>query len=143
KPETAVKAADKARTALESGKAGKAVGLAEAAVAASPHDGAYRALLGQAYLNDGRFASAAAALTEAMELGASDGNTILALILANLGQGKTSDALALINAHRDTLPAPDAGLAYALAGDSNSAIYVLTEAARAEGATPRTRQNLA
>jgi Flp pilus assembly protein TadD len=143
KPETAGKSADKARTALESGKAGKAVGLAEAAVSASPRDGGYRALLGQAYLNDGRFASAATALTEAMELGNTDGNTVLALILAHLGQGRTSDALALINAHRDTLPASDMGLAYALAGDNNSAIYVLTEAARAEGASARTRQNLA
>ena len=143
KPETAVKSADKARAALESGKASKAVGLAEAAVSASPRDGAYRALLGQAYLNDGRFASAAAALTEAMELGNADGNTVLALVLAQLGQGKTGDALALINAHRDTLPASDTGLAYALAGDNNSALYVLTEAARAEGASARTRQNLA
>ncbi|HMO74177.1 MAG TPA: SPOR domain-containing protein [Sphingopyxis sp.] len=143
KPETAVKSASQARAALEKGKTSRAVGLAEAAVSASPRDGQYRALLGQAYLNDGRFASAAAALEEATELGVADGNTVLALILANLAQGKTADALALINRHRDTLPAPDAGLALALAGDTNSAIYVLGEAARAEGATARTRQNLA
>lgn len=143
KPETAVKSASLARTALEAGKTSKAVGLAEAAVAASPRDGAYRALLGQAYLSDGRFASAAAALTEAMELGVTDTNTVLALTLAHIAQNRTSDALALLNAHRDTLPAPDTGLALALAGDVESAIYVLTEAARVEGASARTRQNLA
>ena len=62
-PATASKSADKARVALEAGKASKAVALAEAAVASDPRDAGHRALLGQAYLNDGRFASATAALT--------------------------------------------------------------------------------
>lgn len=143
KPETAAKSADKARVALEAGKTSKGVALAEAAVSASPRDGSYRALLGQAYLNDGRFASASAALTEAMELGVKDNNTVLALTLAHIAQGKTNDAMALLNENRDTLPASDTGLALALAGDLESSIYVLTEAARAEGASARTRQNLA
>lgn len=143
KPGVAEKSAGAARAALEKGKAGKAVDHAEAAVSASPRDAGYRALLGQAYLNDGRFASASAALNEAMELGANDANTIIALSLAQIAQGKADDAVALLSAHRDTVPAPDAGLALALAGDSESAIYVLTEAARAEGASARTRQNLA
>lgn len=143
KPSVAAKSAGDARVALEKGKASKAVGYAEAAVTASPRDAGYRALLGQAYLNDGRFASASTALTEAVELGATDANTILALTLAHIAQGKTADAIALLSAHRDTVPAPDAGLALALAGDNESAIYVLTEAARAEGASARTRQNLA
>ena len=143
KPEVAAKSASKARAAMQKGKVSKAVALAEAAVAASPRDGAHRALLGQTYMNDGRFASAETALTEAMELGVTDSNTVLALTLVQLAQGKTSEALAMINAHRDTLPAPDAGLALALAGDLNSAIYVLSEAARAPEASARTRQNLA
>ncbi|MBL8650483.1 MAG: SPOR domain-containing protein [Sphingopyxis sp.] len=143
KPATAVKSADMARAALQNGKASKAVSLAEAAVSASPRDGSYRALLGQAYLGDGRFASAATALTEAMELGVTDSNTVLALTLANIAQNKTSEAMALLNAHRDTLPAPDLGLALSLIGDNESAIYVLTEAARAPDASARTRQNLA
>ncbi len=143
KPETAVKSASMARTALEAGKTSKAVTLAEAAVSASPRDGSYRALLGQAYLSDGRFASAAAVLTEAMELGVTDSNTVLALTLANIAQNKTPEAMALLNAYRDSLPAPDTGLALALAGDNESAIYVLSEAARADGASARTRQNLA
>ncbi|WP_432769287.1 MAG: SPOR domain-containing protein [Sphingopyxis sp.] len=143
KPGVAAKAADKARVALEAGKADKAVTLAEAAVAGSPRDGAYRTLLGQAYLNDGRFSSAAAALGEAIELGASDSNTIIALTLAHIAQGKNADAIALLSQHQDTVPASDAGLALALAGDTQAAIYVLSEAARAPGADARTRQNLA
>jgi Flp pilus assembly protein TadD len=143
KPEVAAKSADKARAALEAGKVSKAVGLAEAAVAGSPRDASYRALLGQAYLNDGRFASATAALTDAMELGAIDSNTIIALTLAQIAQGKGAEAISLLQAHRDTVPASDIGLALALAGDSEGAIYVLTDAARAPDASARTRQNLA
>jgi D-alanyl-D-alanine carboxypeptidase len=143
KPAIAAKSADQARVALEAGKASKAVGLAEAAVAGSPRNAGYRALLGQAYLNHGRFASATAALTEATELGATDSNTILSLALAQIAQGKNADAVALLTQHRDTVPASDIGLALALAGDSEGAIYVLSEAARAEGASARTRQNLA
>ena len=143
KPAIAAKSASDARVALEAGKASKAVSLAEAAVAGSPRDGSYRALLGQAYLNDGRFASATAALTEAMELGATDSNTILSRTLAQIAQGKNADAVALLTQHRETVPASDLGLALALAGDSEGAIYVLSEAARAPDAGARTRQNLA
>ncbi|MBW8294639.1 SPOR domain-containing protein [Sphingopyxis sp.] len=143
KPQVAAKSADQARAALEAGKVSKAVGLAEAAVAASPRDASYRALLGQAYLNDGRFTSATSALTEAMELGATDSNTIIALTLAQIAQGKGAEAISLLQAHRDTVPASDIGLALALAGDSEGAIYVLTDAARAPDASARTRQNLA
>ncbi len=143
KPVVAEKSAGQARVALEAGKTSKAVSLAEAAVAASPRDGGYRALLGQAYLNDGRFASATSALTEAMELGTTDSNTIIALTLAQIAQGKTAEAIALLQAHQDVVPASDTGLALALAGDNEGAIYVLSEAARAPGAGARVRQNLA
>lgn len=143
KPQVAAKSADQARAALEAGKVSKAVGLAEAAVAGSPRDASYRALLGQVYLNDGRFASATSALSEAMELGATDSNTIIALTLALIAQGKGAEAISLLQAHRDTVPASDIGLALALAGDSEGAIYVLTDAARAPDASARTRQNLA
>ena len=140
---SAAKSAEKAREALEAGKASKAVTMAEAAVAGAPRDASYRALLGQAYLNDGRFASATSALSDAMELGAKDGNTIIALTLAHIAQGKNDVAADLLKRHFDAIPASDLGLALALAGDTNSAIYVLTEAARAENADARTRQNLA
>ncbi len=143
RPEVAAKTADKARKALEAGKTTKAIALAEATVSASPRDGAYRALLGQAYLNDGRFQSAATALTEAMNLGVVDSHTVIALALAQVAQGKNDEAIALIKSHSDVVPASDAGLALALAGDLNPAIYVLSNAARQPDATARTRQNLA
>jgi Flp pilus assembly protein TadD len=143
KPAVAAKSASDARVALEAGKPSKAVSLAEAAVAGSPRDAGYRALLGQAYLNNGRFASATSALTEAMELGAADSNTILSLTLAQIAQGKNQQAIALLTEHRDTVPASDLGLALALAGDAEGSIYVLNEAARAKGADARTRQNFA
>ncbi len=142
-PAVAAKSADKARVALEAGKASKAVALAEAAVAGSPRDAGYRALLGQAYLGDGRFASASSALSEAMELGARDSNTILSLALAEIAQNRNGEAVALLTRHRDAVPASDLGLALALAGDREGSLYVLGEAARAEGADARTRQNLA
>ncbi|WP_447931218.1 SPOR domain-containing protein [Sphingopyxis fribergensis] len=143
KPAAAAKSAGQARVALEAGKPSKAVGLAEAAVAGSPRDAGYRALLGQAYLGNGRFASASAALTEAMELGATDSNTILSLALAQIAQNRNQQAVALLTQHRETVPAPDLGLALALAGDAEGSIYVLNEAARAKGAEARTRQNFA
>lgn len=142
-PAVAAKSADQARVALEAGKASKAVNLAEAAVAGSPRDAGYRALLGQAYLGDGRFASASSALNEAIELGATDGHTILSLALAEIAQGKNGQAIALLTRHRDAVPASDLGLALALAGDAEGSIYVLNEAARAKDADARTRQNFA
>lgn len=142
-PAVAAKSADQARVALEAGKASKAVNLAEAAVAGSPRDAGYRALLGQAYLGDGRFASASSALSEAIELGAIDGHTILSLALAEIAQGKNGQAIALLTRHRDVVPASDLGLALALAGDAEGSIYLLNEAARAKDADARTRQNFA
>src|SRR3546814_3792199 len=49
----------------------------------------------------------------------------------------------LLHDYREVVPASDAGLALALAGDSESAIYILAGAARQKGADARTRQNLA
>lgn len=142
-PVVAARSADQARVALEAGKPSKAVGLAEAAVAGSPRDAGYRALLGQAYLGNGRFASAAAALTEAMELGATDSHTVLSLALAQIAQNKNQQAVALLTQHRDTVPASDLGLALALAGDAEGSLYVLNEASREKNADARTRQNFA
>ena len=84
KPALAAQSADQARTALAAGKVSKAVSLAEAAVAGSPRDASYRALLGQAYLNDGRFSSATAALNEAVELGATGSGALCAGTVATM-----------------------------------------------------------
>ncbi|MEY4269027.1 MAG: hypothetical protein RLZZ58_243 [Pseudomonadota bacterium] len=137
------KAADKARTAMTKGDGGRAIGMAEAAVASDPGNGAYRALLGQAYLNSGRFASAEAAFTEAASLGRDEPQLVIGLALAKIALNKNAEAAQLIEAHRETLPAADYGLAMALAGDLERAIYSLSDAARQNDASARTRQNLA
>src|SRR3546814_2059329 len=49
----------------------------------------------------------------------------------------------MLHDYREVVPASDAGLALALSGDSEAAIYILTGAARQKGADARTRQNLA
>src|SRR3546814_13674635 len=55
-----------AAKALSQDKDGKAIVAAEEAVAANPQDGAYRSLLGQAYLSGGRFASAETSFEDAL-----------------------------------------------------------------------------
>src|SRR3546814_4729728 len=57
-----------AAKALSHDKDGKAIVAAEEAVAANPQDGAYRSLLGQAYLSGGRFASAETSFEDALSL---------------------------------------------------------------------------
>src|SRR3546814_2333397 len=57
-----------AAKALSQDKDGKAIVAAEEAVAANPQDGAYRSLLGQAYLSGGRFASAETSFEDALSL---------------------------------------------------------------------------
>src|SRR3546814_1462333 len=78
-----------------------------------------------------------------MDLGVRDGNTVIALTLAHIALGQKSEALTLLRDYREVVPASDAGLALALAGDSESATYILAGAARQQGADARTRQNLA
>lgn len=143
KPDQAAKAAAKARALLAQSKVARALGQAELAVSLDNQHGGHRALLGQAYLSSGRFASAISAFDDAIGLGVNDPQTIVGLILAKIATGEDRDALALIEQHRESLPASDAGLAQALAGDIQRAIYTLTEAARAPDAGARTRQNLA
>ena len=143
KPAQAASAAAKARDLLAKNKAGRAVEQAEMAVAFSGRDAGYRTLLGQSYMAAGRFTSAIAAFDDAMTLGANDAQTVIGLALAQTAAGKNDDAVKLIMANSNVVPASDAGLALALAGDTQRAVYVLTEAARQPEADARTRQNLA
>ncbi len=139
----AAKFAAQASAAIGKNRAAAAVAPAEAAVAAAPTTAAYRALLGQAYLNSGRFQSAAAAYADAITLGQIDGQTVIGRSLALIASGDNAGAMALVDQHRDLLPASDIGLAQALAGDLSRAAFTLTQSARQVGADPRTRQNLA
>lgn len=128
---------------LGDGKVQSAVQHAEAAVAAQPQNAAYRALLGQAYLRSGRFASARDAYTDALVLAPNDGRSALALALAQVAGGDWSGARSTIDSHADLIPVADRGLAIALAGDPGLAVDILTVAARTPGADAKTRQNLA
>ncbi|MEP9357441.1 SPOR domain-containing protein [Sphingomonas sp. KR3-1] len=139
----AVQEADAARKAIAKRKAADAVAHAEAAVANDPQNGDYRALLGQAYLLSGRFASANQALGDALTLNPGNGSVALNLVLAKIAGGDWAGARAMLQSHQDSIPASDRGLAFALAGDPVTAVQILEPAARAEDANAKTRQNLA
>lgn len=139
----AAKAAANAQKALTKGQTAKAVTEAETAVAAQPNNAAYRALLGQAYLASGRFASAEAALRDSLTLNNADARVALSLALSETAQGDWAGARATLKAHQDIVAPVDRGLAFALAGDPVLAVEILTNAARAPDADAKTRQNLA
>ncbi|MBK5264987.1 MAG: SPOR domain-containing protein [Alphaproteobacteria bacterium] len=139
----AEKYAATAEKALSQNKNGEAVIAAEAAVAASPNNGDYRSLLGQAYLADGRFVSAETSFEDAMTLGHVDARTIIGLAMVKIASGKSDDARALLGAHMDVVPAADYGLAIALAGDTNEGLRVLSAEVRQPDANAKVRQNLA
>ena len=135
--------AGKAQAALAKGKTGQAIENAEAAVQAEPRNAAYRAMLGAAYLEAGRFASATTSFDDAMALGDNSTRTALSLALALTGEGKYGEAGALLNDWQDAIAPADLGLAYSLAGQPQRGIQVLSNAIRSGDNTPKMRQNLA
>jgi Flp pilus assembly protein TadD len=140
-PAAAASYAAKATEALSAGKSAEAVRWAEGAVLADPHHGGHRALLGQAYLQDGRFSAASMALDEAAQLSALSGDAVVALALAKVAEGDAQGAIEFLSNNADGLTASDLGLALSLAGDHDGALYVLGHAARDENASAQTRQN--
>lgn len=139
----AAQAAAQANTALTKRKFGEAVSFAEAAVAAAPQNANYRALLGQAYLSSGRFASAQSAYTDSLSLSPDNARAALNLVLAQIANGRNEDAVRTLEDHRQSLSAADFGLALALAGDPRAAVSLLEIAARDGRADVKLRQNLA
>jgi Flp pilus assembly protein TadD len=135
--------ATQAQAALAAGKVDKAITLAEAIVSAAPRDAGYRTLLGNAYLRAGRFESAAEALNDALALGDNSARTALQLALAQVGAGRNSDAVAILDDWRDAIAAPDLGLALALAGETGRGVAILADAVRGGDNSPKARQNLA
>jgi Flp pilus assembly protein TadD len=133
----------KAQSALEKGKVGKAVSHAEAAVLASPRNAEYRAVLGTAYLEAGRFESAATAFGDAIELGDARGRTALSYALTKVAVGENRDAVRVLQARQNSVPRADLGLALALAGEADRGVEILVEDIRGGNATPKARQNLA
>lgn len=142
-PARASNSAARAVQMLQRGRADRAVGYAEEAVAMNPNDAGHRALLGQAYLAAGRFISAEASFDAARQLGASDARTVIGHSLAMIALNRTGEALALIDANAATLPASDYGLALAMAGQAERGAMVLTDVVRSGESTARDRQNLA
>lgn len=137
------KFASSAQAELGKGTPEKAIALAEQAVLASPRNGAYRTLLGSAYLRAGRFEAARQAFDEAMQLGEDSGKAALSLALADIALGRGNEALDTLNTYRDSIPASDYGLAMAMAGQPQTGIAALTDALRGGENTPKVRQNLA
>lgn len=135
--------ANKGYRALAAHQAVAAIAFAEAAVRAAPQDAGYRALLGQAYLQSGRFASARDAFIDTLALSPNDGRSALSLALAQIASGDWATARKTLDDHADLIPVVDRGLALALAGDPAGAVDMLNVAARAPGADAKARQNLA
>lgn len=140
-----VAAADDARQAqlmIEKGKSAEAIGFAEAAVLAAPHSGEYRLILAQSYMMDGRFSAAASAYEDARELTEFQNDQLINYALAKIAEGDRAGAVQWLAQHADRLPPSDLGLALALAGDHDGALFVLGDAARRGDASAQTRQNL-
>jgi len=135
--------ASRAEVALAVGKTEKAIRHAEAAVMADPRNAAYRATLGSAYLDSGRFASAAATFRDAMQLGDASTRTVLSLSLALTGEGRFTEAAALLNEQGNAIATSDLGLALALAGQPGRGIHLMENAIRGGENTAKMRQNLA
>lgn len=142
-PSKASQAAGNAMLALSRHKPDKAVTAAETAVALAPRDAVYRALLGQAYLAAGRFASAETSFHDAMTLAPDDRRAAMNLAITRIALGKWDEARADLAALKGKVGETDRGLALALAGDPAGAVEALEAAARIPGADAKTRQNLA
>ena len=133
-----------AQTALAKGQVDKAIVHAEAAVLAEPRNPGYRALLGAAYLEAGRFESAATSFGDALNLGDENPRTVLSFALAKIALGKGRAAVAALDEYSQAIDPADLGLALALAGEPERGASVLVNAVRSsEEASPKLRQNLA
>jgi len=135
--------AAQAKAAIAKGRGDKAVALAEAAVLADPQGGESRALLGAAYIEAGRFASAATAFSDAMQLGDTSGRTVLTYSLTLSALGRYAEAQTLLARYERNLDAADYGLAITLAGSPQQGIETLSDALRYGENSPKLRQNLA
>lgn len=135
--------ATRAQVALESNHVAEAVSFAERAVAGSPTDAGFRALLGNSYFAAGRFVSAESAYRDSLTLLSNQPQVVLKLTLVSIAQGKNQQALAFLDAAKGVLDPSDYGLALALAGQPQQAAELLKQAAQQVGADSRVRQNLA
>ncbi|MEL0254207.1 MAG: SPOR domain-containing protein [Novosphingobium sp.] len=110
---------------------------------ASPRDAYGSTLLANAYLEDGRFASAATTFAEAIELGDTAPRTVISYALSQIAIGDHIGARDTLQQFEAALDPADFGLAIALAGRPDQGVHVLSNALRAGQNTPKVRQNLA
>ena len=122
--------ANRASAALADGNHDKAIRNAEAAVLADGRNPAFRATLGAAYLQAGRFGSASTEFDNAIKLGDTSGRTALSLALALAADAKYPQAVAVLDANQGTIAPSDLGLAYSLSARPDQGINVLTNAVR-------------
>jgi tetratricopeptide (TPR) repeat protein len=134
---------NKAQTALAQGQVDKAVMHAEAAVLAEPRNAGYRAMLGAAYLESGRFSSAATSFDDALSLGDTDPRTVLSYALAKVALGDNYAAIDKLEQWENDIDPADLGLALALAGEADRGVHIIGNALRAGQNTAKVRQNLA
>jgi D-alanyl-D-alanine carboxypeptidase len=135
--------ATRAAAALSANNLPLAIDFAERAVAKTPDDAGFRALLGNAYFAAGRFWSAESAYKDSLTIYSNQPRVVLKLALVEIALGKKDEALAFLDAGHAVLDASDYGLALALAGHTDEALAVLEPAARERGADATVRQNLA
>lgn len=140
---SAARDADKALRALQRRDAVAAVPFAESAVSFAPDDAGYRMVLGQSYLQAGRFASARDTFADVLQLHPDNGKAALNLALTQIATGDWATARATLERNAAIIPVADLGLATALAGNPSGAIEMLNAAVRAPGANAKLRQNLA
>lgn len=135
--------AGKAQAALAKRDGVTAVTYAEAAVGMMPQSAEYRSMLGQGYLQAGRFASARQSFADVLALTPNDGRAALNLALTQIAEGDGQTAQATLMRNAAIIPASDRGLAMALAGDPAGAIVVLSAVVRSPAGNAKARQNLA
>lgn len=135
--------ASRAEAALASGRHARAITHAEAAVLAEPRNAAYRSVLAAAYLDAGRFDSAATTFGDAMALGDNSPRNALSLSLALSAQAKYREAAAVLNQWEGDIAVADLGLSLALAGQPERGIHLMGNAIRGGENTAKMRQNLA
>lgn len=132
-----------AQAALTKGQVDQAIAHAEAAVMAEPRNPGFRALLGAAYLENGRFQSAATSFGDALDLGDDNPRTVLSFALAKTAIGENRAAVDALDEFAKVIDPADMGLALALAGQPERGLHVLINAVRNSEPTPKLRQNLA
>ncbi len=137
------KLVNKAEVAIAEHRGSAAVKYAEQLVALSPSDPAHRALLAHAYLQAGRFPSAAQAAGDALALDPREPRAALDLALAQTALGDWTAARATLATYAEVLRPADRGLALALAGDPIGGAVLIGEEARGAAGSATARQNLA